>query len=315
MNRLYVNAWNSLAPGRCRYGVLLRDDGFVYDDGVAARISPERLHVTTTTGGAPRVLALMEDYLQTEWSDLKVWLTSTTEQWAVIAVQGPKAREVLAGLTDVDLTAAALPHMSVVAGRICGVPMWLFRVSFTGELGFEVNVPADFGPAVWRAIFAAGELHGITPYGTETMHVRRAEKVYIIVGQDTDGTVTPEDVGLAWAIGKNKPDFVGKRSLARATMAAPERRQLIGLLTEDPARVLEEGAQVIAVREGGGKPLGHVTSSYASAVLGHSIALALLAGGRARLGQTLYVADARGAIPVKVTGTVFYDPGGARLNA
>jgi sarcosine oxidase subunit alpha len=314
MNRLYVNAWNSLAAGRCRYGVLLRDDGFVYDDGVVARIDAERLHVTTTTGGAPRVLALMEDYLQTEWTDLKVWLTSTTEQWAVIAVQGPKAREVLAGLTDVDLSAAALPHMSVVLGHVCGVPMRLFRVSFTGELGFEVNVPADYGHAVWRAIYAAGEPYGITAYGTESMHVLRAEKGYVIIGQDTDGTVTPDDVGLAWAIGKSKPDFVGKRSLSRPAMSAPDRRQLVGLLTADPVRVLEEGAQVLAER-GGGKPLGHVTSSYASSVLGHSIALALIAGGRARLGQTLYVADAAGAIPVKVTPTVFYDTGGARLNA
>ena len=315
MNRLYVNAWSSLAAGRCRYGVLLRDDGFVYDDGVAARIDAGRLHVTTTTGGAPRVLALMEDYLQTEWNDLSVWLTSSTEQWAVIALQGPKAREVLAGLVDVDLAPGGLPHMSVVCGHICGVPMRLFRVSFTGELGFEVNVPADFGHAVWQAIFAAGEPYGITPYGTESMHVLRAEKGYIIVGQDTDGTVTPDDVGLSWAIGKNKPDFVGKRSLSRPAMSAPDRRQLVGLLTEDPARVLEEGAQVLAERGGAAKPLGHVTSSYASSVLGHSIALALIAGGRARLGQTLYVAGSSGAIAVKVTGTVFYDTAGARLNA
>ena len=209
--------------------------------------------MTTTTGGAPRVLALMEDYLQTEWTDLSVWLTSSTEQWAVIALQGPKAREVLAGLVDVDLAPGALPHMSVVCGHICGVPMRLFRVSFTGELGFEVNVPADFGHAVWQAIFAAGEPYGITPYGTESMHVLRAEKGYIIVGQDTDGTVTPDDVGLAWAIGKNKPDFVGKRSLSRPAMSAPDRRQLVGLLTEDPARVLEEGAQVLAERGGRGR--------------------------------------------------------------
>ena len=153
MNRLYVNAWNSLAVGRCRYGVLLREDGFIFDDGVVARIDDECFHVTTTTGGAPRVLAMMEDYLQTEWTELKVWLTSTTEQWAVIAVQGPQARAVLEGLIDVDIGAAAFPHMSVVRGHICRVPMRLFRVSFTGELGFEVNVPADYGAAVWEALW------------------------------------------------------------------------------------------------------------------------------------------------------------------
>jgi len=191
MNRLYVNSWSSLAVGRSRYGILLRDDGFVYDDGVVARTANDRFHVTTTTGGAARVLALMEDYAQTEWPNLDVWLTSTTEQWAVIAVQGPNARKVLEALVEnVDLSAQSMPHMSVARGRICGVPMLLFRVSFTGELGFEVNVPSDYGLAVWEAIHQAGEAHGMMPYGTETMHVLRAEKVTVIVGQDTDGTVT-----------------------------------------------------------------------------------------------------------------------------
>ena len=193
----------------------------------------------------------MEDYLQTEWPELSVWLTSTTEQWAVLAVQGPKAREVLAGLTDVDLSAAALPHMGMATGRICGVPLRLFRVSFTGELGFEINVPADYGAAVWQAVEAAGAAHGLTVYGTETMHVLRAEKGYIIVGQDTDGTVTPDDAGLSWAIGKNKPDFVGKRSLERAALRASGRRQLVGLASEDPQLVLEEGAQVMAADSAG----------------------------------------------------------------
>ncbi|MGH8265879.1 MAG: glycine cleavage T C-terminal barrel domain-containing protein, partial [Steroidobacteraceae bacterium] len=317
MNRLYVNAWTSLAVGRARYGVLLRDDGFVYDDGVVACVAEDRLHVTTTTGGAPRVLALMEDYLQTEWSELNVWLTSTTEQWAVIAVQGPAARRVLADLVDVDIAAAALPHMSMACGRICSVPMRLFRVSFSGELGFEVNVPADFGPAVWEAIWEAGQAHGITAYGTETMHVLRAEKGYVIVGQDTDGTVTPDDAGLGWAIGKGKPDFVGRRSLQRPAMSAPDRRQLVGLLTADPRIVLEEGAQIMsqAGSHPPSRPIGHVTSSYHSAVLGRSIALGLVSGGRARLGRTLYVPMPAGEIAIQVASPVFYDPEGKRLHA
>jgi sarcosine oxidase subunit alpha len=318
MNRLYINAWDSLGIGRARYGVLLRDDGFVYDDGVVARLAADRFHVTTTTGGAGRVLAMMEDYLQTEWSELSVWLTSTTEHWAVIALQGPSSRRILDGLVDIDIGAAALPHMGVVSGHICGVAMRLFRVSFTGELGFEINVPADFGTAVWEALWAAGEPHGITAYGTETMHVLRAEKGYVIVGQDTDGTVTAEDAGLAWAIGRNKADFVGKRSLQRPAMQSAERRQLVGLLTSDPQRVLEEGAQVLSephlrppVR-----PLGHVTSSYYSATLGRSIAMALIARGRARLGETLYVPLGSGeVVPAQVASAVFYDPKGARLNA
>ena len=317
MNRLYVNNWSNLAVGRSRYGILLRDDGFVYDDGVVARLADDRFHVTTTTGGAARVFAMMEDYLQTEWTSLNCWLTSTTEQWAVIAVQGPKAREVIAGLvSDIDISHAAMPHMSVGHGRICGVPMMLFRVSFTGELGFEINVPADYGRAVWEAVHAAGQAHGITPYGTEAMHVLRAEKGYIIVGQETDGTATPDDVGLTWAIGKTKPDFVGKRSLERPAMKAAGRKQLVGLRTSEPAVVLDEGAQVVETpgQKVPMKMIGHVTSSYMSSVLGHSIALAMVAGGRARIGQTLYVPMPGGDIPVQVTAPVFYDTEGARLN-
>jgi sarcosine oxidase subunit alpha len=318
MNRMYINNWSNLAVGRSRYGILLREDGFIYDDGVVARIGTDRFHVTTTTGGAPRVLALMEDYRQTEWPELKVWLTSTTEQWAIIAVQGPKSRQVLETLVEgLDISAAAWPHMSVGRGRICGVPMLLFRVSFTGELGFEINVPADFGLSVWDAVHAAGEAHGITEYGTETMHVLRAEKGYIIVGQDTDGTVTPDDAGLSWAIGKGKADFVGKRSLERASMKSPDRKQLVGLRSKDPGITLEEGSQVAA--KSGQKPpmdlIGHVTSSYASSVLGHSIALALIEGGRGRLGQTLYVPMPNGDLEVEITSPVFYDLAGARINA
>ncbi len=316
MNRLYVNSWSGLAPGRARYGILCREDGFIYDDGVVARLAADRFHVTTTTGGAPRVLALMEDYRQTEWPDLAVWLTSTTEQWAVIAVQGPNARRVLEPLvSDIDVSAGALPHMGVARGKILGVPMWLFRVSFTGELGFEINVPADYGADVWERVHAAGQAHGMVAYGTETMHVLRAEKGYIIVGQDTDGTVTPDDAGLRWAIGKTKTDFVGKRSLDRPAMNTADRKQLVGLRTR-AGELLEEGAQVAA--KPGQKPpmelIGHVTSSYSSSVLGYPIALALVAGGRARMGQTLYVPMPGRDIEVEVTSPVFYDPKGERLN-
>ena len=317
MNRLYINSWTNLGAGRSRYGILCRDDGFIYDDGVVARLSDDRFHVTTTTGGAPRVLAMMEDYRQTEWPDLKVWLTSTTEQWAVIAVQGPRARAVLESLVEgIDISAAAMPHMSVGRGLICGIPMLLFRVSFTGELGFEVNVPADFGAAVWEAIYASGQRHGMVEYGTETMHVLRAEKGYIIVGQDTDGTVTPDDAGLTWAIGKTKTDFVGKRSLQRESMKASNRKQLVGLRPRSAGVTLEEGAQV-AAKPGQRPPMeliGHVTSSYASSVLGYSIALALVAGGRAKIGQTVYVPMPGGDLEVEVTSPVFYDPTGARIN-
>jgi sarcosine oxidase subunit alpha len=194
--------------------------------------------------------------------------------------------------------------------------MRLFRVSFTGELGFEINVPADRGAEAWETLFDAGEELGIAPYGTEAMHVLRAEKGYIIVGQDTDGTMTPDDVGLAWTIGKDKDDFVGKRSLKRPSMRAPERKQLVGLVTQHPQVVLEEGAQVVldSTPQSAGRPIGHVSSAYHSATLGRSIALALVAAGRARLGQTLCVPMPDGPVTVQVTPPVFYDPSGARLN-
>jgi sarcosine oxidase subunit alpha len=317
LNRLYVNPWTKLEPGRCRYGIMLREDGAIMDDGVIGRLAPDRFHVTTTTGGAAAVMNHMEDYLQTEWPDLDVWLTSTTEQFAVIAVQGPRARDVLTGLVEgIDLSPEAMPHMSIRAGTIGAVPIRLFRVSFTGELGFEINVPADFGPALWDAVLEAGKPHGITPYGTEAMHVLRAEKGYIIVGQETDGTVMPDDAGLSWAIGKAKKDFVGKRSLMRASMTDPDRKQLVGLLTEDPKIVLEEGAQIVAdpAQAIPMTMLGHVTSSYHSAVVGRSIALAVVRRGRARIGETLYVPMPDRAIPVKLVDPVFYDKAGARLD-
>ncbi|WP_242218111.1 sarcosine oxidase subunit alpha [Shinella zoogloeoides] len=317
MNLMYTNAWDTLKPGRCRYGIMLREDGFVYDDGVVGRLAEDRFHVTTTTGGAPRVMHHMEDYLQTEFPHLKVWLTSTTEQWAVIAVQGPKAREILEPLVEgIDISNEAFPHMSVREGKICGVPTRLFRMSFTGEAGYEVNVPADYGQAVWEAIWARAEPLGACAYGTETMHVLRAEKGYIIVGQDTDGTVTPHDASLSWAVSKKKADFVGIRGLKRPDLVKEGRKQLVGLLTKDPKVVLEEGAQIVA-DPNEPKPmtmLGHVTSSYWSENCGRSIAMALVAGGQARMGQTLYVPMPDRTISVEVSDMVFIDKEGGRLN-
>ncbi len=317
LNRMYTNPWKALEPGRCRYGLLLKEDGFITDDGVSARLAPDRFHLTTTTGGAARVLNMMEDYLQTEWPDLNVWLTSTTEQYAVIALQGPNARKMLEPLVeDIDLSADAFPHMAIREGKICGIPTRLFRVSFTGELGFEINVPAAYGRFIWERMMAEGAKYDITPYGTEAMHVLRAEKGFIIVGQDTDGTVTPYDAGLDWAVGKKKLDFVGRRSLARPDITAPGRKQLVGLLTDNPNIILEEGAQIVADPD---QPIpmtmiGHVTSSYWSAALGRSIALALVADGQARKGAELHIPMPGKTHRAMVTDMVFYDPEGARLH-
>lgn len=317
MNRMYTNPWTKLGVGRARYGLLLGEDGFIRDDGVIGRMRDDLFHVTTTTGGAARVLNMMEDYIQTEWPDLKVWLTSTTEEWATIALNGPNARKVLEPFVEgAAISADAFPHMSVVECTVAGFPSRLFRISFTGELGFEVNVPARHGRALWEKLWEEGQKYDICPYGTETMHVLRAEKGFIIVGQDTDGTVTPQDAGLGWAIGKTKSDFVGKRSLDRPDIVASGRKQLVGLLTDDPKTVLVEGAQIVD-NPNQPKPMkmiGHVTSSYWSESLGRSIAMAVVESGFDRLDDTLYIPDENGAsVKAKVTGTVFYDPAGDRL--
>jgi sarcosine oxidase, subunit alpha len=317
LNLLYTNPWDSLKPGKCRYGIMTRDDGFIYDDGVVGRLAEDRFHVTTTTGGAARVLNHMEDYLQTEFPELNVWLTSVSEQWAVIAVQGPKARDIIAPFVEgIDISNEAFPHMSVAEGRFCGVPTRLFRVSFTGEVGFEINVPADYGQSVFDAVWKRAEEMGACLYGTETMHVLRAEKGYIIVGQDTDGTLTPDDANYGWAFSKKKTDFVGIRGLKRPDLVAEGRKQLVGLLTKDPKEVLEEGAQIVA-NPNQPKPmtmLGHVTSSYWSENLGRSIAIAMVAGGRARMGETLYVPMPDKTIAVEVSDMVFFDKEGGRIH-
>ena len=319
MERMYTNPWAKLGVGRCRYGLLLGEDGFIRDDGVIGRLAEDRFHVTTTTGGAARVLNMMEDYLQTEWPDLRVWLTSTTEQWAVVALQGPNARRLLEPFVEgLDISEGAFPHMAAAECRVAGFPARLFRVSFTGELGFEINVPARHGRALWEKLWEAGQQYDVCAYGTEAMHVLRAEKGYIIVGQDTDGTLTPDDANLNWAVGKAKTDFVGKRSLIRPDMVAKGRKQLVGLLTDDPKVVLEEGAQIVA-DPNQPKPmtmLGHVTSSYWSDALGRSIAMAVVADGRERDGQTLHIPMPDRTITAKVfKSTVFYDPENTRISA
>lgn len=311
LHLIYTNPFMKLGVGRLRYGIMCREDGFIYDDGVVGRIAEDRFHVTTTTGGAPRVLNHMEDYLQTEFPEMKVWLTSTSEQWAVIALQGPKAAEVLAPFVGgLDLSKEALPFMSVAEGTFAGVPMRLFRMSFAGEDGFEINVPGDYGRAAWDALHDKVAEAGGCAYGTETMHVLRAEKGYIIVGQDTDGTVTPHDAGLSWAVGKAKDDFVGIRGLKRPDLAGGGRRQLVGLRSKDGSTVLDEGAQIVA--DPNQPPpmdmIGWVSSSYWSDNCGGPIAMALVEGGFDRMGETLYVPMPDGVVEVEVRDTNFWNP-------
>ena len=315
LDMLYTNMISSLKVGAIRYGVMCKTDGMVLDDGTVLRLDRDRFLVYTTTGGAAAVLEWMEDWLQTEWPHLRVHVTSVTEQWATFPVVGPRSRDVVAAVTRLDTSKEAFPFMTWQDTSIGDVKVRVARVSFSGELAFEVNVDAWHAPALWERLIAAGEPYDITPYGTETMHVLRAEKAYPIIGQETDGTVTPQDLGMSWAVSKKKPDFLGKRSFARAYNSRPDRKHLVGLLPVDPTVVLAEGSQIV---EGSALPeppvpmLGHVTSSYRSAELDRSFALALVKAGRTRVGQTVHVPVAGELVPVEITEPVLVDPEGAR---
>ena len=316
LNRIYTNAWSKLAVGRCRYGLMLGEDGMVMDDGVTTRLGENHYLMTTTTGNAASVLGWLEEWLQTEWPELKVFCNSVTEAWATIAICGPNARSLLAEFTgDIDLGAEAFPFMTVREGTVAGIPARVFRISFTGESTYEINVPASYGMALWTALVNAGDKYGITPFGTEAMHVLRAEKGFIIVGQETDGTVTPGDLGMDWIVSKKK-DFIGRRSLNRPDSLRDDRKQLVGLLPDNPNDVLTEGGQITAERQPSipATMIGHVTSSYYSANLGRSFALAVIRNGRERHGEKVFVPMPNGTISAEVTEPVFFDPEGSRLH-
>ncbi|WP_327399749.1 sarcosine oxidase subunit delta family protein [Streptomyces sp. NBC_01288] len=316
LDRLYTNMMSNLKVGMIRYGVMCRPDGMVFDDGTAIRLAPDRYLVTTTTGNAAAVLDWMEEWHQTEWPELRVHCASVTEQWATVALVGPRSREVLGSLApQLAVGNDDFPFMAWRDTTVAGIEAMVCRISFSGELAYEINVSPWEALALWEALYEAGAPFGITPYGTETMHVLRAEKGYPIIGQDTDGTVTPQDLGMSWAVSKKKPDFIGKRSFARADAVRPDRKHLVGLLPEDPAAFLPEGTQLIADSVLPAPPvpmLGHVTSSYRSAALGSTFALALIKGGRDRIGERLYAPVGDQLIPVTVASPVLYDPEGAR---
>ncbi len=319
LNRIYTNGWTKLPVGSCRYGVMCKPDGMVMDDGVTARLAQDRFLMTTTTGNAARVLDWLEEWLQTEWPELKVYCTTVTEQWATTAVVGPNARKILKLLApDMDFSNAAFPFMTFREGIAGGLQARVFRISFNGELSYEINVPSWHGLEMWKAVIEAGKPHGLTPYGTETMHVARAEKGYIIIGQETDGTVTPQDVGLEWAVSKQK-DFIGKRSFSRADTSRRDRKQLVGLLPQDKAFVAPEGSHLVASPArstydpaSGSPSIGHITSSYFSPNLESAFALALIANGRALHGQTVYAVKGSDLKPMKIVDPVFFDKEGKR---
>ncbi|HEX2175832.1 MAG TPA: sarcosine oxidase subunit alpha family protein [Nocardioidaceae bacterium] len=317
LNRIYTNGFKKLKVGFGRYGLMCKPDGMILDDGVTLRTGENRYFMTTTTGNAAAVLDWLEEWLQTEWPHLDVSCTSVTEQWTTIAVVGPHSREVVARLVpDLDVSADGFPFMAFRDVTLrSGVPARICRISFSGELAYEVNVAGWYGLATWEDVYAAGADLGITPYGTETMHVLRAEKGFLIVGQDTDGTVTPQDAGMDWVV-STKKDFVGRRSFSRADTARTDRKHLVGLLPVDERTRLPEGAALVAAEQRSSyetrRALGHVTSSYRSDALGQPFALALVADGRNRMGESLLAPVGDATVEVRVTAPALYDPEGTR---
>ena len=317
LNRVYTNAWSKLDVGRCRYGLMLNEDGMVYDDGVTSRLGNNHYIMTTTTGGAANVLSKLEDYLQTEWPELDVYLTSVTDHYSTISVCGPNSKKIVSKvIPDLDFADKEFPHMSFKNSSIDTIRCRVMRISFTGEHSYEINIESSYGKSVWEKCIEAGKEFNITPYGTEAMHLLRAEKGFIIAGQDTDGTMTPVDLQMDWIISKKKYDFIGKRSLYRSDTVRDDRKQLVGLLTENPKEVLEEGAQIVAdTNKIPVEMIGHVTSSYFSPNLNKSIALAVVKSGKKLKGQKLYVPMKNKTINVTITDTIFLDKENKRLNA
>ncbi|MDA9650682.1 sarcosine oxidase subunit alpha family protein [Candidatus Pelagibacter sp.] len=317
LNRVYTNAWSKLEIGKCRYGLMLNEDGMVYDDGVTTRLGDNRYIMTTTTGGAANVMSKLEDYLQTEWPELDVYLTSVTDHFATATIGGPNSKKILNKLIpNLDFSDENFPHMSFKEAQIGKIKCRIMRISFTGELSYEINVQANYGKSLWEKCIEAGKKFNITPYGTETMHLLRAEKGFIIVGQDTDGTMTPIDLQMNWVVSKKKYDFIGKRSLYRSDTMKENRKQLVGLITENPKEVLEEGAQIVSeLNQSPIEMLGHVTSSYYSPNLKKSIALAVVRGGKNMMGKKLFVPMEDRSINITVVDPIFLDKGNKKLNA
>jgi len=316
LDLLYTNMMSTLKPGRCRYGLMCTENGFLFDDGVVVRLDEETFLCHTTSGGSDRVHAWMEEWLQTEWWDMKVYTANVTEQWAQVGVVGPKARQVLEALGGLDVSKDALSFMGFVEGTLGGVPVRVFRISFSGELSYEIAVPAGRGLEFWEKCLEAGAEFGIQPYGTEALHVMRAEKGFIMIGDETDGTVTPQDLGLHWAVSKKKEDFIGKRAQERADLVRADRKQLVGLETLEPETVLPDGAHAVegeTKANGMENMIGHVTSTYFSPTLGRSIAMGLIKGGAQRMGEVLRFPVGGGTvIHAKVVDPVFLDKDGER---
>lgn len=318
LDMLYTNLMSNLKIGHCRYGLMCTENGFLSDDGVVARLDENTYLCHTTSGGSDRIHAWMEEWLQTEWWDWKVYTANVTEQYAQIAVVGPNSRKLLEKLGGMDVSPEALPFMRFTEGTLGGIKVRPFRISFSGELSYEIAVSASDGQAFWNICMEAGKEFGIQPYGTECLHVMRAEKGFIMIGDETDGTVIPQDLNMQWAISKKKDDFLGKRAHLRSHMSDPSRWKLVGLKTVDPNVIIPDGAYATdgKIRDSGVKNMiGRVTSTYFSPTLNRSIAMGLVEFGPDRMGEIIDFPTLDGKIiKAEICNQVFLDPEGERQN-
>ena len=317
LDMLYTNVMSSLPIGKCRYGLMCNENGFLSDDGVVVRLSDDTWLCHTTTGGAERIHAHMEDWLQCEWGDWQVYTANVTEQYAQIAVAGPKARQLLEKLGGMDVSKDHLAFMTFADGTLGNLPVRIYRISFSGELSYEIAVPASLGLALWEMLMEAGREIGVTPYGTEAMHVMRAEKGFIMIGDETDGTVIPQDLNLDWAISKKKADYLGKRGQERSYLASPDRWKLAGFQALDGS-VIPDGAYIVAPGLNGNgqrNTQGRVTSTYYSPTLKTGIAMGLIKGGMGRMGDVVEFGTLTGGrVQARVVDPVFYDKEGSKQN-
>ena len=318
VDMLYTNMMSTLKVGKCRYGLMCNENGLLSDDGVVARLSEDSFLCHTTSGGADRIHGWMEDWLQCEWWDWRAHVVNLTEQFAQIAIVGPNARKVLEKMgSDIDLSREALPFMDWREGTIGGFRARVFRISFSGELSYEIAIPASEGQAFWNAAMAAGAEFNMMPYGTEALHVMRAEKGFIMIGDETDGTIIPQDLNLNWAISKKKDDFLGKRGMERVNMVSPDRWKLVGIETLDGS-VLEDGSLAPLPgnnANGQRRTQGRVTSSYYSPTLNKGIAMALVHSGPDRMGEEIGFQGKDGAqVMARIVDPVFYDKAGEKQN-
>ena len=318
LNRIYTNAWMKLPVGKARYGVMLREDGIVFDDGTTTRISEKHFHMTTTTAQAVNVLAHLEYYLQVVWPELDVNVLSTTEQWAGAALAGPNSRNLLSKLfPEIDVSNESLPFMGYKEADLFGVPAKIFRISFSGELAYEINVESGYGIFMWEKIMELGKEMNIEPYGTEALSTLRIEMGHV-AGSEIDGRVISSDLSLDGMLSKKK-DFIGKRSLNREAFINPDREKIVGVVPVDKKSMIPEGSHLVSNANATlpNPKLGHISASCWSVEYNNPFSLAILKGGKKRIGEKLYaLSPLKGKnIQVEIVSSHYVDPKGERVRS